>query len=234
MTPPVQTSVRPAQPAPQLIGALPQSLLLLAEMTHRVSNEYALAISSISLAAARSSNAEAKAALAEAAARLRDFAEAHRALQAPMAAGAMDLSAYLQRLCGALVRASLAERGIRLTFVDQPVELAADRCWRVGLIVSELITNAVRHGLGGRAGEIVVAVMVKDSGEVHCRVTDNGGSDDDAPRLGRGSHIVDALAAELGGVVERQFTASGTTVLLLFPQRADAGPSPAYGLALGG
>jgi two-component sensor histidine kinase len=233
MSPSTQTSVVPHTPADPRIGQGPQSLLLLAEMTHRVSNEYALAISSISLAAARSSSLEAKATLAEAAGRLRDFADAHRALQAPAPGAVLDLSDYLRSLCSALVRASLAERGIRLTFVEEPVELDAERAWRVGLIVSELITNAVRHGLGGRNGEIIVVVMGRESGEIHCRVTDNGRGDGEF-RPGRGSGIVDALAVELGGQVERQFTASGTTVLLSFPQCAAGLGGQPFGLVLGG
>jgi two-component sensor histidine kinase len=211
----------PLAPA-SLIGGSSESLLLIAEMTHRISNEYALAIASISLAAARSASLEVRTALGEAAGRLHDFAEAHRALQAPISSGIVDLSDYLQRLCGALVRASLAERGIRLTFVETSVELDTDRCWRVGLIVSELITNAVRHGLGGRKGEIWVGLTVKDD-RVQCRVADSGQAER-APRPGRGSRIVDALAAELGGQVERQFTTSGTTVLLSFPRDQDAAP----------
>lgn len=196
-------------------GAAARPLLLVEEMAHRIVNEYTLAISSLSLAAARSSSTEAKATLAQAARRLQDYAEAHRALQAPATSGPIELSAYLQRLCGAIVRAGLEERGVSLTLIQQTVMLEAERCWRVGLIVSELITNAVRHGFGGQGGAIVVEVMTSGR-QVRCRVADNG-----RPGLklepGRGSRIVDALAQELDGRVERRFGERGGAVVVTFP-----------------
>jgi two-component sensor histidine kinase len=190
--------------------------LYIAEMEHRVANEYALAVASISLAAARSRDADVKATLGGAAQRLRDFASVHRALQAPLSPGLMDLSAYLRGLLDALTRASLSERDVRLALIETPVDIDARRCWRVGLIVSELITNAVRHGFRGRSGAITVEVA-RSAGEVWCWVCDNG-RPSPAPRAGNGTHLVDSLAGELGGSVQRRFGADGTTVRLSFPQ----------------
>ena len=189
--------------------------LFVEEIEHRVANEFAMAVASISLAAAHSASAEVKSALAEAARRLRDFANAHRSLQPP-GEGPVDLSEYLHRLCMSVARARLNERGIDLNFVGRCADIAADRCWRVGLIVSELITNSIRHAFAERGGAISVEIR-SSAGIVQCRVSDNGKAGGGAAP-GRGSRIVDALAEELGGVVERHFTASGTTVLLSFPE----------------
>ena len=57
--------------------------LILAELSHRISNEFASAISTISLAAARSGNGEVKAALAVVIDRLHNYASVHRALEMP-------------------------------------------------------------------------------------------------------------------------------------------------------
>jgi len=192
--------------------------LYIAEMEHRVANEYALAVASISLAAARSSDAEVKATLGGAAQRLRDHANVHRTLQAPLEPGPMDLSVYLRGLLDALARASLSERGVSLTLIAQPVDIDAQRCWRVGLIVSELVTNAVRHGYRGGSGAIAVEVATS-AGQVQCRVRDDG-RPVLAPTAGAGTHLVDAFAEELGGFVERQFRRDGTAVLLSFPEFA--------------
>ena len=199
-------------------GVAPQAdpWLYIAEMEHRVANEYALAVASISLAAARSSDAEVKATLGGAAQRLRDYANVHRTLQAPLKPGLMDLSVYLRGLLDALVRASLSERGVSLTLIEQPIEIEAQRCWRVGLIVSELITNAVRHGFRGGSGAIMIE-LAKSVGQVHCSVRDDG-RPVPAPSPGNGAHLVDSLAEELGGFVDRRFSRDGTTVLLSFPE----------------
>ena len=199
-------------------GAAPHAdpWLYIAEMEHRVANEYALAVATISLAAARSSDAGVKATLGGAAQRLRDYASVHRTLQAPLTPGLMDLSFYLRGLFDALVRASLSERGVSITLIEQSVEIEAQRCWRVGLIASELITNAVRHGFGGGPGAITVE-MVKSVGQVQCRVCDNGRPVLD-PSPGNGTHLVDSLARELGGFIDRRFGRDGTLVLLSFPE----------------
>jgi len=190
--------------------------LLVEEIEHRVANEFSMALSSISLAASRSGSAEVKATLAGTARRLRDFACVHRSLQPPLAGGLVDLSEYLEQLCESLVRACLQERGIRLTLLTQNVEITTQRCWRLGLILSELITNAVRHAFADSGGTISVGIQNVD-GMVRFQVSDNGRSTAGATP-GRGTQIVDALAGELGGRVWREFGSEGTTVLLMFPE----------------
>ncbi len=200
-------------------GAMIEPWLLVEEITHRVANEYAAAIASISLAAARCAHADARTALDGAARRLLDHADVHRALQPPPAGGPVDLSRHLRELCGAMVRASLAERNIHLTLVEEMIEIEAEQSWRVGMIVAELITNAARHGLRRRGGSIIVELSSPD-GAVQCQVTDDGRSLN--PKPGRGTRITRALARELGGTLDWHFGTTGTTALLRFPRRRHA------------
>jgi two-component sensor histidine kinase len=193
-----------------------EPLILVEELTHRVIGEFTHAILSIDEAAARASSSEAKEALSAAVDILRAYVAAHRALQAPHAPGQMKLGAYLAGLCDAQSSARLRERGVRLTLKPCDVSLGAARCWRIGLIVAELINNAVRHGFsGGGTGDIDIELLVEDASVV-CRVTDNGRAAIDAPPA-RGRFLVEALACELGGDVTWDFSATGTTVLLTAP-----------------
>jgi two-component sensor histidine kinase len=109
-----------------------------------VVNEYALAILSIELLA-RDCDGRFRSILARAADRLCDFANIHQFLQPLQRVWRVDLCHYLETLCAALTRASLADRGLALTFRKSRVPLAAYRAWLVGLILSKLITNAVRY-----------------------------------------------------------------------------------------
>ncbi len=203
--------------------------ILLEEIEHRVGNEYAIAIASLHTLGL-SCEASAKPVLALAASRLRRQFEAHRALRAPYGSEGVDLSAHLRMVCGALSEGCLAERGITLTLEEDTVVIAGPRAWRIALIVSELIMNAMRHAFPGREeGRIVVAMSVDDRG-ISCWVADNGS----APiptSLGRGSRIVDALTRDLGGRIHRQFTMTGATAFLRVPHEVektddviDAGP----------
>lgn len=199
-------------------GRLPQPLYLLEEISHRVMNEYAAAICDLTLAARRSASARERATLHRVAERLRTHAEAHRALLAPVDEGPIDLADYLGRICASMSKALLADREIRLLAEMDEVWLDAGRCWRIGLIVSELIRNAVRHGLAGRTGCIRVALARTPDG-VSCVVSDNGAAAWDVKR-GRGCRLVETLAQELGGAVGWRFTPIGCFAELAFAHAA--------------
>lgn len=196
-----------------------QPLFLVEEITHRVLNEYAEAISALALAARAAPDARTEVTLRAAASRLRAQAEAHRALQSPAGAGLMDLGDYLARLCATLSEAQLAANGVRLTVSADEVWLDADRCWRVGLIVAELIRNAARHGLSGGPGNIRVETT-ETLGQISCQVRDEGSG---APLAsgGRGRRLVQALAGDLGGSVDWNFTPSGCRARLEFARPID-------------
>lgn len=193
----------------------PEPLLLVEEISHRVVNEYAQAIASIRLAASATASPECRIALNNAATQLHGYAEAHRALQAPASGAGIELGLYLQTLCGAIAAASLRERSICLTLTLDTVILPAERCWRVALIVSELITNAVRHGLNGGPGQVLVEQRASDR-SVTCRVSDSGQTMRN-PQPDRGMAVVQGLATRLGGVVSWRRDSDWTSAELVFP-----------------
>ena len=188
--------------------------LFLGELAHRVSNEYAAVISRVELAAARATTTEAKVTLEQTAERLHDFASVHRALQMP-AEDRVELSDYLGELCRALSRSHLLDQGIELTLVEEQVVLSSEQCWHVGLIVSELVTNAARHAFEERDGTIRIEILVERD-RVLCGVMDDGTWQQRRP--GRGTKITDALAARIGGELLRDFGPCGTAVTLIFPR----------------
>lgn len=188
---------------------------LVEEINHRVVDEYAEAISSLALAAAFTSSAPAREALSLAADRLRAHSETHRALLPSPTAGVVNLADYIGRLCGSLSKATLADNRVRIAVETDDIWLAVDRCWRIGLIVAELVRNAARHGLSGGPGAIVVRIE-EDCGSVNCIVCDNGSAAAN-PRPGRGLRLVRSLAAELGGSVEWRFTSAGSLTRLRAP-----------------
>jgi two-component sensor histidine kinase len=195
-----------------------EPLLYVAELLHRVSNEYASAISLASVMASRASSPDVKSALETVVQHLGQLATAHRLLLPPAVEGTADLGDYLTRLCRAKMAAELERRGTTLRLdVASPLALDPARCWRVGLIVSELITNAARHGLPSGRGEIVISVAA-NAGQVVCRVSDNGAATT-AFRPGLGTRIVDALVLELDGHVARRFGRDGATTTFTFPAR---------------
>jgi two-component sensor histidine kinase len=209
-----------SEEAETALHSIVQPWLLVAEIEHRVVNEYTQAVAFISASAMLSDSREVKDVLNGAAEQLRSFASVHRALQAEFSNEPIDLAQYLRRLCDAVSCAILARRRIAVTLIERAVELEATRCWRVGLVVFELIMNAARHAFSQDRGSISIEI-VADEDRVLCSVSDDGkGISDFEP--GRGSHIIDAIAGELGGYLTRRRRLCKTTVLLSFPRRAGA------------
>jgi two-component sensor histidine kinase len=195
--------------------SLPQERMLLHELNHRINNEFAAAISVVSLAAARSGSDEVKAALSSVAELLHQYAQVHRALEMPEYDTLIEAAAYLRQLCGSISRSQLDSRKIELVLVAQSLWLPADRCWHLGMIVFELINNAARHAFPTGAGKICVELLRADP-FFECRVMDNGSASADV-RPGRGLKIIDALSRSLGGRVEQKFGTRGSCSILLFP-----------------
>src|SRR6266481_2564744 len=170
--------------------------VLLREFTHRVKNEFASAIQVVSFAAEKSADRNVKAALEGVMEKLHDYASVHRALQMPSGNDCIDASAYLRDLCGSISRSKLENKNIELVLVERPFRMSSERCWLLGMIVAELITNAARHAFGRCGGTI--RIECRPSGAfVECRVSDNGSASTPSVRPGSGLRIIDALAQKL-------------------------------------
>lgn len=189
--------------------------VLLRELNHRINNEFASAISVISISAVRSEDPAVKGALSDVVDMLHQYANVHRALTVPDRQTLTDAAEYLQTLCLAITRSKLDHLGIRLVFSADRLLLQSDRCWRLGMIVYELLTNAARHArFDGRAGE--VSVELTHTGTfVTCKVTDNGTAPE-AVRGGRGSKIIGEIAQSLGCTINSSF-AERSYFMLAFP-----------------
>jgi two-component sensor histidine kinase len=202
--------------------------VLLHELNHRTNNEFAAAIGGVSLAAARSSNDDVKAALTAVEQLLQHYAHVHRALQIPEDDTLIDAANYLRQLCLSISQSHLAYRKIKLVLAVEPLQLQADPCWRLGMIVYELIINAARHAFQNGQGEIGVQLIDKGS-VAQCTVVDNG-SVSASTGPGRGLKIIDELTKSLGGRFESKLGPRGSSSTLIFPFGGT--PKPSFGEAI--
>ena len=116
--------------------SFPEERLLISELTHRINNEFASAISLVSLAAVGSSNREVKVALTSVVELLHHYADVYRALQMPEHRTRIDVAAYLEQLCLSISRSKLDFVKINLllagcSFVDAIGPMLATRDDRV-------------------------------------------------------------------------------------------------------
>jgi two-component sensor histidine kinase len=106
----------------------------------------------------------------------------------------------------------------RLTLKAEPVEIDPDRAVAIGIIVNELVMNAVKYAYPDGAGPIHVDLYAQGDNLVLSIADDgvglNGRSD---PRsTGMGQRIVTAMASKLEASVERDPDHAGTRIVLRF------------------
>jgi two-component sensor histidine kinase len=204
----------------------PDGSLLLRELNHRINNELTCVICTVAANAMESDNVAVKAALLDVVELLHQCADVHRALRMPDQERLADVAKYLHQLCLSMTKYRLQRLAIRVVFSADDLRLEGERCWKLGLIVSELLTNVARHAeFDARPPELRVELMLA-GGIVKCRVCDNGSMPEPFGR-GGGLAIIGELTTSLGGRIHTSCAAEGSSFLLTFPlteteQRADA------------
>ena len=194
----------------------PDGSLLLRELNHRINNELTSAISTVSVKAMQSDSATVKVALLDVVDLLHQCADVHRALHIPDQGRLIDAAKYLKQVCFTITKYRLDRLAIHVLFSADDLRLEGERCWKLGLIVSELLTNVARHAqFDARHPELRVELMLVGN-LVKCRVSDNGSAFEPI-RRGKGLAIIGELANSLGGRVHTSCAAEGSSFLLTFP-----------------
>jgi two-component system, sensor histidine kinase PdtaS len=206
--------------------------ILLLELQHRVANSLQIIASVLMQSARRVQSEETRLHLRNAQHRVLSIATLQRQL-AVSSQDKVQLRQYFQGLCESIGASMIDdEEGlIKLRVTVDGSTATANVSTSLGLIVTELVINALKHAfpLPRQAGEIDVDYHAQGEG-FELSVTDNGVgiSASDAPTAaGLGTGIVDALARHLGATVEISNTEPGTRVAVTREGApVDAAPRP--------
>ena len=128
------------------------------------------------------------------------------------------LNQYLDSLLEDLRRSAEGNRMSRLTLRAEPVEIDPDRAVAIGIIVNELVMNAVKYAYPDGPGPIHVELKTDDD-ELVLSISDDGvglAAKSDPRSTGMGQRIVSAMAAKLDSSVERDGAHVGTRMVLRF------------------
>lgn len=195
---------------------------LLSEVNHRVANSLALVASMAHMQSNTVSDPMARAALEEMQSRITAIANVHRQLYTSGNVGVVAFGDYLQSLAGELEAVMRAEGRQHTIQVDaEPLDIATDKAVSLGVIVSELITNAYKYAYPqGVLGDIRLRVRRDSAAMCTLVVEDDGvGMDVDAtPRgTGLGGKILKAMAGNLGTTIAFDTTPNeGTRATMRF------------------
>lgn len=209
---------------------LREKAILFQELQHRVANSLQIIASVLMQSARRVSSEETRGYLRDAHSRVMSVA----ALQHQLAAsnvGDVELKGYFTELCESIGASMIQDRQtLSLSVVADEGSAAPEVSVSLGLVVTELVINALKHAFpNGRGGHIVVSYKTAGA-DWSLSVADDGvgmptGS---APaKAGLGTSIVQALAKQLGAVVEVAAANPGTRVSVIHKATSGATLAPA-------
>jgi two-component system, sensor histidine kinase PdtaS len=204
--------------------------LLLKETAHGVANNFATVAALLSMKSTAVDDIKAKRSLNEAVEQVKVMARVHRRLRTRDQDLSLDSAAYIRELCNDL-KGMVHSRPLVIECEADSRPLCMQQAVLLGLILNELVTNAVKHAFpDGRAGRIQVHLKALDA-QLRLSVEDDGVGFDLSARsdadAGQGRALVLGLTHELGGDLELKSTTSGSSFRLTFPPWSPSSPTQA-------
>ncbi|MDR3464525.1 MAG: histidine kinase dimerization/phosphoacceptor domain -containing protein [Xanthobacteraceae bacterium] len=184
----------------RLQEALDYQALLAREMSHRVKNSLTSVVGLLRVQSRGAHSDDVRDALEEAAARVATIAQVHDHLWRGSRIGFVDLADFIIEFCGKLQGA--AGRHVIRCHAD-PMLLSADHAIPLGLLINELVSNAVKHAYPDGTGVIVVSAR-EIEGLLRVEVIDYGvglpaGFDIGEKRPSLGIRVITGLTRQLHG-----------------------------------
>jgi two-component sensor histidine kinase len=204
--------------AGELARKLDHADTLLSEQDHRVRNYFQLILAILAKRRKKQTDADMRAEFDRLMERVAAVALAHDQLSlGRLGRTLVAATNYIEALCLGLEHATESE--LRIERDIQALHLRADRIVPIGLIVNELLTNAIKYSVKeGRPPTIKVCLTSNNDGtEAALTVSDNGPGMGTARSGSMGLQLVESLASQLSGRVEIQSSDEGTAVSVLFP-----------------
>ncbi len=185
---------------------------LLGELQHRVKNSFSMISSMIGLAAGAASSPDTEAALSELDVRVMSVSELYSLLYASGSFTEVRLEDYCDRVAATIVGLS---ENISIETDMESMVVSVKRAAPIGLIVTELVTNAVKYAFpGGRPGIISVSLKKNSRGAILV-VRDDGvglpAGFDLAASRGMGLNLVRSLLSQIDGKFRLEADVKGTS-----------------------
>ncbi len=215
----IGVAIERQQAEQRLSDAMEHQELLTREASHRVKNSLALVSAMLNLQMQEDDDPRITRLLGDAQARITAIAQTHDQLWRGEQVGIVALD---DLVCG--IATGLAEQAPlhRIDCDIDAIRISADTAIPLGLLVTELVTNAIKYAYGERGGVIAVTIRNAD-GRILLTVSDDGvglPADFDlkaASRKSLGMRMIGSLARQLRGTIAIENAARGTCAVLDIP-----------------
>jgi two-component system, sensor histidine kinase PdtaS len=204
---------------------LQEKAVLLQELQHRVANSLQIIASVLMQSARKTQSEETRSHLHDAHQRVMSVAAVQKLLAASSISD-VELRPYFTALCRSIGASMIQDHNqLSLEVRSDESKVSSDISVSLGLIVTELVINALKHAFpGNRHGKILVDYHA-DGTAWTLSVGDNGigmPKGDDTSKAGLGTSIVKALAQQLRAHIKVADASPGTSVSIFHPQIAVA------------
>ncbi|MBI3445984.1 MAG: histidine kinase [Magnetospirillum sp.] len=200
----------------ELTNALAEKDVLFQEVHHRVKNNLQVISSLLTMQSLHVTDDKVRETLKDALDRIHSMGLVHQTLYERNLAASVDLGTYFGKLAEALANSYSSGKGGVTVEVEVEGTLDLERAVPLGMLANEVLSNALKHAFSdGRRGTIWVTLM-REAGEWHFSVRDNGVGMPDKPGRGIGVGLIRALARQLGGR-SHIIVDEGTVVSVTFP-----------------
>jgi two-component sensor histidine kinase len=208
---------------------LKEKVMLLEEFQHRVANSLQIIASIILMKSRAVESPETRGHLEDAHKRVLSVAAVQKQLHAAKASGDVEVTPYLKKLCASLATSMIGDsRTIELDVVGDGGSANSREAESLGLIVTELVMNALKHAFPKEKPDNRITISYKVSGtNWKLSIVDNGIGKPDGvfaqAKTGLGTGIIKALSQQLEATVETVADLKGTSVTIThatFPEGA--------------
>ncbi|HSP50174.1 MAG TPA: sensor histidine kinase [Pseudolabrys sp.] len=192
--------------------------ILLEEMQHRVANSLQIIASILLIKARTVQSEETRLQLEDAHQRVLSVAAVQKHLHDTGAGRLVDVASYLSRLCETLAQSMIGDsRPITLKVAADVGTVVSHQAVSLGLIVTELVMNALKHAFPGKKPDAAILVTYKLAGtDWKLTISDNGmGKPEPGTKPkkgGLGTSLVQALATQLDAQMDIASDPHGTAV----------------------
>lgn len=192
--------------------------ILLKEIHHRVKNNLQILTSLMNLQAAASDDEMVKDVFRDCQRRILSMAAIHEQLYMSGNMSEIKVRPYMAEITDGLLRSFGASGRVNLTFEVEDSSFDIATSIPLGLVLNELVVNALKHGINGVAGELSISMACEGESAVLV-VRDNGsGFDTTDKKSGTlGMELIKTLTEQLDGEITFDSGKSGTTCRLVFP-----------------
>jgi len=201
----------------QLKESNTQQEILLKEIHHRVKNNLQIISSLLNMHAAKSDSLKDANLFMDCQNRIKSMSIIHDQLYNKGDLSRIDAANYIREISKQLILSFRAQERVELQLNLEEITMPIEQSVPFGLILNELLVNALKHGLPEIEGTITIDLTTLDQ---NCKllVTDTGmGFDPTEAETSMGLELIDTLSNQLDGQWKISSDAKGTIVQVSFP-----------------